>query len=56
MLWMYIRKVYPGYVLAVCGRFCRFCCVRFIAIKYLLLFLGKRKVNVFVYYRIVVGF
>ena len=27
----------------------------FIAIKYLLLFLGKRKVNVFVYYRIVVG-
>ena len=27
----------------------------FIAIKYLLLFLSKRKVNVFVYYRIVVG-
>ncbi|MEK6583730.1 MAG: undecaprenyl-diphosphatase UppP [Nitrospirota bacterium] len=27
----------------------------FIAIKYLLLFLSKRKVNVFVYYRIIVG-
>jgi len=27
----------------------------FFAIKYLLLFLGKQKVNIFVYYRIIVG-